>query len=1127
MRRPGALLRAASSGTMIPEIQDSFDWSCGAVKGCLSQQDMVAFVEGVASAEELARWKRHLRVCDRCATAVGRVRAGLEPDCPGEHPPAASVPAGADGASVPVVGLEPNLQVGDFRLEKRLGSGGMSVVYQALQISLNRRVALKVLPMNLTGGISAVERFHREARAAARLHHPNIVTIYAEGAESNSCYFAMEMIDGQSLEQVVAELREARLSKTARPGTSAAEDPEAGMNPRSRAPCVLRDCKSELEYFNMVARLISEVADALNYAHAEGIIHRDVKPSNLMLSRDGRLILLDFGIARICTERAVTLTGSFLGTPRYMSPEQISGGHETVDHHSDIYSLGVTLYELLTLEPLFDGDTQQQVIGQILNRDPRPPRHVNPRIPIDLETICCKAIERDPGRRYANAGEFAEDLRRYLEGRVIIARPAGPTERVVKFVRRRTVTVALSAAVILATAFAAVMTWRHFTVQWAQQHAMAEIDGLVDAGEYLRAFTLAERAERVIPDDPLLLSRWPHLSRQYTIITTPRHARVYFGEYPAKNPRWKYLGRSPIEGVRIPFGTYRWRIERTGCTPLDIVWSNEMPSRWDDPASLPSRRMNFTLHRKGDFPADMVWIPSADLGQCGVFHGERSIPKAPAFLVDKHEVTNRQYKEFMDRGGYERQEFWTGPFVRDGQTLTWEQAMEVFRDQTGVPGPSGWRNGAYPPGQGEYPVGGLSWYEAAAYAHFRGRDLPTIYHWLLAADVEDSPYRITRYGNFDGAPAPVGHYAGMGRFGLCDAAGNVREWCYNAIEGENETRGILGGSCGDNEYTFLAGEVRSAWDRDAFNGLRCAMYLGGRQEVPQAAFEPAQRRQWDRTHFTPVSDEVFDSFINISYKYDRTELNWRIESVDSSRDFCKREHITFDAAYPGERVTAYLFLPGVGKPPYQTVIWYPSDEARDSPWDDRAHRHEMTAILDSGRAVMVPIYQGTYERRLGRPDSPLDSISSRDLYIRISQDMRRAVDYLETRDDIDAGKLAFVGLGWGGQMGALMVAVESRFKTGIFLLGGLCACARHPASDPANFAPHVRVPILMINGKDDSVFPYETAQKPLFDLLGTPEPMKKHVLFPGGHGILWQYHTEYYGEIVKWLDQHLGSADKK
>jgi serine/threonine protein kinase/dienelactone hydrolase len=1096
------------------------------MKGCLSQRDMAAFVEASASAEELAGWRRHLRVCDRCAEAAARLRAGLVPAS--EPPEAAPAPFNPPEPAPPVVGLEPNLQIGDFRLERRLGSGGMGVVYQAVQVSLNRRVALKVLPMSLARTASAMERFHREARAAAKLRHPNIVTIHADGADGNVCYFAMEMIDGRNLDQVIAELREAK-SPHPSPAESSTEESAEGetqAEDRARMPCLLQACSSDSEYFNTVARLVGEVADALHYAHGQGIIHRDVKPSNFMLTRNGRLILLDFGIARICQEHAVTLTSSFVGTPRYTSPEQITGGPDKVDHRADIYSLGVTLYELLTLEPLFDGDTQQQVIGQILSREPRRPRHVNRAIPADLETICCKAIEKDPARRYQSAGELAEDLRRYLGRQVIKARRAGATDRLVKLVRRRTAIVTLAAGIVVAVAFAATITWRHYTMLWAQQNALAEIDGLIESGNYLRALILAEKAERFIPDDPLLVSRWPRLSRECTIITNPLGAKVYIGGYPEKGRRWKYLGRSPIEKARVPFGTYRWRVEQAGFTPVEVVRSNEPPSPSVDPATLTAGHIGFTLHKKVEFPPDMVWIPPSELTQHHLFHGRRNIPSAPAFLIDKWEVTNRRYKDFVDDGGYERPEFWQEAFVKDGRTLTWEQARELFRDQTGGYGPAVWKNGTYPPGQADYPVGGVSWYEAAAYANYRGKELPTIFHWLLAARASDVPGRIAHYCNFDKTSAPVGHYTGMGRFGLYDAAGNVREWCYNTVEGDESVRSILGGACDDSEYMFTSGETRSPWDRDLTNGLRCAIYLGGRQAVPEQAFQPAPCKHRDFAHFTPVPDEVLDSYMNTWYKYDRTELNARVDQVDLDRNFCRRERITFDAAYPNERVIAYLHLPSGFKPPYQAVVWFPGGEAREDPWDEKAHRLEITAILQSGRAVIVPFYKGTYERRLESPFFPPDTILSRNLYVQESQDLRRAIDYLETREDIDAGKLAYVGLGWGAQMGPVMIAVEERFKTGILLLGGICACERHPTSDPANFAPRVKIPVLMINAREDSAFPYETAQKPLFDLLGTPEPDKKHLLFPGGHSIPWEYRKQYYSEIVKWLDQRLGPAEK-
>ena len=1103
------------------------------MQGCLSQRDMAALVEGTASTERLVAWKRHLRVCDSCAASVARLRAGMEPGPTDDSARNGPARASATNGSLSAVSLEPNVQIGDFRLERRLGSGGMGVVYQAVQLSLNRRVALKVLPFGPAPDSSTVERFHREARAAAKLDHPNIVTIYADGADGHVCYFAMEMVDGENVDEVIKDLRAARALDAVTEGMSSQRGPqrpehwlagaETGDSPG--AACILRDCASQREYFRTVARLVSEVAGALHYAHGQGIIHRDVKPSNLMLSRDGRLVLLDFGIARICAERGVTLSGAFIGTPRYMSPEQIGGETQSPDHRCDVYSLGVTLYELLTLEPLFDGSTQERIIDQILRGEPRRPRQIDRHIPVDLETICCKAIEKDPERRYATAGALAEDLRRYLDGRVIKAKRQRLTDRLTKLIRRHKAVAALICLLVAVCAVATAIGWRHYTTRWAQQYAMAEIDRLMEQDEYFDAFTLAEKAERYIPDDPLLVDRWPRLSRGYSVVTKPSRARIYIRPYFDADSGWKYLGRSPLRHVRIPFGTYRWKVRRPGFVTLQTVQSNDLPSPYIDRTGLPPLELSLTLQERGAFPADMVWIPSSDLDQRNLFHGERTIPAAPPYLIDKYETTNRQFKEFVDSGGYERQEFWQEPFIQEGRTLSWSQAMGMFRDQTGQPGPVTWKDGTYPQNEGDYPVGGISWYEAAAYARFRDKDLPTIFHWLMAARAQDIASRITHLSNFSGKPAPVGYYRGMGQFGLCDAAGNAREWCYNGLEGIDDARCILGGAWDDHTYLFASEASRSPWDRDARNGVRCVKYPQGRQAVPEIAFAPVEHNHRDLSNFQPVSNEVFQSYIDTWYRYDRTELNARIESVDRELGYCRRERITFDAAYPNERVIAYLHLPNSVKPPYQIVVWYPGGDARGSPWTPKAYSHELVHIIHSGRALIIPFYQGTYERRLEKSFYPPDGMQSRNLYVQRSQDMRRTIDYLQTRGDIDVDRLTYVGLSWGGQMGSVMIATEDRFKAGILLVGGICGCKRHPASDPANFAPHLKIPMLMLNGREDSLFPYEVAQKPLFDLLGTPAEHKRHVLFPGEHNITWEHRKPYYKEITDWLDKYLGPVD--
>jgi serine/threonine protein kinase len=373
-------------------------------------------------------------------------------------------------------GTEPdNQRLGDFEIVRELGRGGMGVVYEARQVSLNRKVALKVLSPGLGLTPKAVQRFRREAEAAAKLHHTNFVPVYATGEQGGTHFYAMELIDGPSLDHVIRRFRrQAAVDPDAPSGraTGQAEkaDPQpdalavtspyvtGGDTPSTASALSSSSLGSDGHYFDTVARMIAEVADALDYAHNNGVIHRDIKPSNLLLSPAGRLHLTDFSLARVLEQPGMTLSGEFVGTPVYMSPEQITAGRIPLDHRTDIYSLGATLYELLTLEPPHKGRSREQVLAQIVQKEPTAPRRIQAKVPLDLETICLKCLEKDPDRRYQAAGELAADLRRYVNRFAISARRAGPVRRLVKWARRRPAVAAslgcLLLAVCLAIAFA-------------------------------------------------------------------------------------------------------------------------------------------------------------------------------------------------------------------------------------------------------------------------------------------------------------------------------------------------------------------------------------------------------------------------------------------------------------------------------------------------------------------------------------------------------------------------------------------------------------------------------------------------------------------------------------------------
>jgi serine/threonine protein kinase len=338
-------------------------------------------------------------------------------------------------------------QLGDFRLLREIGRGGMGVVYEAEQISLRRRVALKVLPFAAALDPRQLQRFKNEALAAAHLRHESIVPVHAVGCERGVHYYAMQFIDGQSLAHVIANLR---LQIADCPDKSAICNLQSAISLTPPVAALSTERSSGgRKYYEWVANLGRQAALALEHAHGLGIVHRDVKPANLLLDGRGQLWVTDFGLARVGGDPGLTASGEVLGTLRYASPEQVLARRGVVDHRSDVYSLGATLYELLTLRPLFEGQDRDELLFQIGADEPRPPRAVDSSVPVELETIVLKALRKEPAERYASAEELADDLQRYLDNRPILARRPALTEHLWKWARRHPALVVAGVVVLL------------------------------------------------------------------------------------------------------------------------------------------------------------------------------------------------------------------------------------------------------------------------------------------------------------------------------------------------------------------------------------------------------------------------------------------------------------------------------------------------------------------------------------------------------------------------------------------------------------------------------------------------------------------------------------------------------
>jgi serine/threonine protein kinase len=393
-----------------------------------------------------------LDITPAAGVGIDRSRSGLEPSGAGPDP----------------------VRIGDFEVVRELGRGGMGVVYEAVERSLSRRVALKVLPLAAAIDPRQIARFRVEAQAASQLNHPHIVPVYSVGCTGGVHYYAMRLIEGPTLAQLIAGLRrqdgrhhsESTTEVKSAPTVSVVEersDPD-GASPSRAGPSSRPATTSTWSlgapsivgrsFFREAARLGREAAEALEHAHQQGVLHRDVKPSNLMVDAPGHLWVTDFGLARFQGDSSLTAPGDLLGTLRYMSPEQATADHAVVDRRTDVYSLGATLYELITLHPVFAGNDRQELLRRITQEEPRRPRAVQPAVPRDLETIVLKAMAKDPAGRYATAQAIADDLGRFLDDRPILARRPGPMERSARWIRRHAAGLAIAVPLLAATVVA-------------------------------------------------------------------------------------------------------------------------------------------------------------------------------------------------------------------------------------------------------------------------------------------------------------------------------------------------------------------------------------------------------------------------------------------------------------------------------------------------------------------------------------------------------------------------------------------------------------------------------------------------------------------------------------------------
>jgi eukaryotic-like serine/threonine-protein kinase len=958
--------------------------------------------------------------------------------------------------------LAAGAMIGPYRIKERLDAGGMGVVYRALDTRLGRQVAIKV------GLAQFSDRFHREARMVAALNHSNVCTLHDIGSTPEiPGYLVMEFVEGPTLGSKL----------------------ESGPMPIAEA-----------------LQIAHQIAGALAAAHAHGIVHRDLKPANVKITPQGTVKVLDFGLAKDFpgarqdsrgtraegTTELLTVAGTILGTAAYMSPEQAAG--KEANAQSDIFSFGIVLYEMLCGRRPFNGQTTTEVMADILKAQPEPPRRLRAEISEPLERIVLKCLQRNPEARYASGAELQQDLDTLLK--------ASETGRFLS------VRASLTIAALLVVAVGGYYGWnsyrRHADLRWLET-AVPEISNLLQHDRFLEALHLYRKAERIAPDSKLLYKLAEGVApRPIKFTTTPPGAKVYVSDYAAAAgddlSEWQFVGVAPTTLEDIPnWGYYRVRVIKEGFANADQIFSA-------------TREVQVTLHPDGTVPPGMVWVPPTATTET-----PPSI-SLPGFWIDRYEVTNRQFKEFVDAGGYRKTEYWKEPFLKEGRTLSWEQAMAEFHDLTGRPGPANWSLGSYPEGAADLPVAGVSWYEALAYAEFAGKAVPTIYEWRHAAPVELNS-DVVLMSNFSGkALAAVGAYHGMTAFGTYDMAGSVKEWTMN---GNATLRYAMGGAWDEASYLFSIPDAREPFIRTISLGFRCVQRP---EPAPAASFASLELAPRQLRIAKPVDDKTYQIFAAY-HRYSPSPLESKVDQTDNSSPYWTSEIVSFRAAYgKADRVIAHLFLPKKAVPPYQVVVVFGGADVMSAKhMENLQYGYPYEFLIRSGRAVMIPAYWGTLER--GPSEWLLPDQEERERSLKWQWDLSRSVDYLQTRRDIDATKLGFYGLSWGASHAPRMLAVDTRFKAAALVSAGLFRNPP-PEVDSWNFAPRYRVPTLMVNGRQDFIMSYETNQKLLFDALGTPASDKKMILYDGGHRNPVT-RPDLLGEIINWFDHYLGPVQEQ
>lgn len=633
---------------------------------------------------------------------------------------------------------------------------------------------------------------------------------------------------------------------------------------------------------------------------------------------------------------------------------------------------------------------------------------------------------------------------------------------------------------------------------WVNTYMLPQVKDYLSEDDNVSAWLTSSKINSFAPFFSSISNESDDISALAEIKTQQDGVSISWRAY-ASNDEWRLIGRSPIQPLRLPRGILQFKLEKEGYETSYFTSSNPSLKLYNSPVEFGWSLEPINIQPQGSIPSGMTYIQGGNFIPALTGAGVDPVYLHP-FYIDKFEVTNKDFKGFMDAGGYSNSQYWVEmDFIQDGVSLSFEQAQEIMIDSTGMTGPAGWEVGTYLQGTENKPVTGISWYEALAYARYKGNILPPMYHWAKAAFPPDeiiSPIspKLLKTSNFSREKIEdIGQ--GEGAYGTFDMAGNAKEWVWNIFGGRGLT---LGGAF--DEPTYLASQTspQPRMDRSLKNGFRTARLINPRDLNPFGDPIETQAPK-DLSFYKPMSDEVFKVYSR-SFEVDSSKPKSKVIYVDDSHPIWIKERISIEVGYNEEMMDMLIFKPKNSFGPSSPVVIHPGSNYYSTPPeidDINPGEFSLDFLIKSGKTLVWPAWKGSLNRMPATRSGGDRMRDFRNLYIAWVTDTDKTLDYLETRNDIDTDNIFYLGMSYGALFNTHTLLFENRYKGAILYVGGVFP-TYPPLVDGINHMPRIDTPFLMLNGEQDYLVPKSAAMY-FYQSTGTPEKDKKIVFYDSGH----------------------------